>query len=146
MNIRSALVLPGRTRCLDCSMIQYYDIRKVKEFFLDAETRRNLRQGGYIKGDSDIPAPAVYPLNMSIASLMLMEFLNLFTGFKPIYWNICLDLLNLDSKDRKHLSTEDLLEEPTGQCLICEDYKATGDSENLDYFLKINRLINLPED
>lgn len=146
LKVKLSIVLPGKTRCMDCSEIKYYDIKKVREFFLDAETRRNLQRGGYIKGNNDITAPAVYPLNMHIASLMLVEFLNIFTGFKPVSWNICTDVLNLDSAERKHLDTKQYLEEPTGRCLVCEDYKAAGDSEKLDYFLYYDREIDLPGD
>lgn len=114
-------------------------------YFLDPETRKNLRQGGYIKDVDDIIAPSVYPLNMAISSFVLFEFLNLYTGFKPPYWYVYLDYLDMNSTKRKSLNTRDDKEGSAGLCFNCELYKAKGDAESLSYFTEYEREVILPE-
>ncbi len=150
LNIRMATILPGVTRCMDCSHIDYYDRQQVHHAFLDQEALKNFKARGYIKGDEESPAPSVYPLNMSIASFVLLEVLNLFTGYKPFSWNVFVDLLQMnDDSDEKSKSPKRVLttKEPEAKsdlCLNCNIYRGSGDSENLDWFTDRNRRVSLP--
>lgn len=145
LEMKLGIVIPSLTRCFDCSGIKHYDKKQAKEYFLDHETRKNLIRGGYIKNVDEIAAPAVYPLNMSISSFVLFEFLNLFTGYKKVYWNVVMNYLDLNSNNRKCLNTRDDFEPNTGKCLNCEIYKAVGDFEPLSYFMNRNHVLSLPE-
>ena len=141
---RVAIVIPGHTRCLNCSEIKYYDEKKAREYFLDLGTRESLTRSGYIENFNEIKSPAVYPLNLNVSSYILFEFLNLFTGYKPIYWNIVNDYLNMNQKTIA-LNTMDNYEPYNNSCMTCELYKATGDHEKLNYFYGRNKKIKLPD-
>jgi hypothetical protein len=142
---RLAVVIPGLTRCLNCSRIQYYDEMKARLYFLDSGTKNNLQKNGYIGNSDDITAPSVYPLNLGVSSYVLFEFLNIFTGYKSTYWNLVVDYMNLNSDIRKCLDIKQDIEQPTGNCLNCESYKGVGDYESLNYFLSQNRKFVFPE-
>ncbi len=142
--LRIGIVVPGLTRCFDCSEITYYKNEDVRQFFLDATTKSDIEKHGYIKNFPEIKAPAVYPLNMSLSSIMLLEFFNLFVGFKPLYWNVMMNYMELNSSLKKCLDVDNDYEPPTGLCLNCEVYKGRGDREPLSYFLNKNKTIELP--
>ena len=143
IKMRLGLVIPGLTRCFNCSGINYYNKSEVRNFFLDLDTRDNLMKGGYLKGAESITDPAVYPLNMAISSFLLFEFHNLFTGYKPVYWNLYLDYLNLNDNQKRCLNTIDDFEGNASSCITCDRYIGTGDNEPLSFFLKRNKKIIL---
>ncbi len=141
IKMRLGLIIPGLTRCFNCSGINYYDKNEVRKFFLDPDTRHNLKKGGYLKDVEDITDPAVYPLNMAVASFLLFEFHNLFTGYKPVYWNLYLDYMNINEHKKKSLNTIDDFEGKAKSCITCDRYIGTGDNEPLGFFLKRDKKI-----
>lgn len=87
----------------------------------------------------------MYPVNMLTSSILLMEFMNLFWGFKPVFWNTYLDYMSFSQDCHHSCDLTDNPESPVESCLFCNDYIATGDSESLDYFLSVKKEIELPE-
>jgi molybdopterin/thiamine biosynthesis adenylyltransferase len=143
---RIATVIPSVTRCLDCSDIEYYKAEDVQNKFTDNETYRNLKRNKYIQDeDNSIHAPAVYPVNMLTCSILLMEFMNLFWGFKPVFWNTYLDYLSFSREKQYSCDQEMHAESPNTSCLYCNEYIGTGDSESLEYFLGGEKEIDLPD-
>ena len=129
MNYRSAVVIPALTACLDCCGIEYYDKMQVMKNLTDVNTYSQLEKAGYISGATQIIAPAVYPLNLTISSLVLHEFMAIATGFKTVAWNIYGNLLEKGNKGWHVLDIENDLESPSKNCLFCNDYVAKGESE-----------------
>lgn len=144
IKVRLGAVIPGLTACMECSIINYYNKKQIQYSFADSISKKGLKKYGYVKDEEEIPSPSVYPQNMTIASLMLTEFHNLFTGFKPFSYNIYLDLMDLDSDSVTHLNTEKLLEEPENGCVFCSSYLGVGDYESLNGFYE-DKKIKLPE-
>lgn len=145
LDSRMGIVIPSITRCFNCSEVKCYDEEKVRLFFIDADTRNNMTEAGYIQDSEEITAPSVYPLNMMISSMVLFEFLNLFTGYKPVNWTLNVDYLNLNSEKKKYLDTINDYEQRSETCLTCNAYLGTGDSEPLNRFYNRNIKISLPD-
>lgn len=143
---RIATVIPSITSCLNCSSVEYYRPEEIHHHFTDKETYENLKRNKYIQDDDNtIHAPAVYPVNMLTCSILLMEFMNVFWGFKPVFWNTYLNY-NDFSNERQHSCDIDNHPEPIPEdCLFCNEFIGTGDSEPLDYFLNKNKEITLPD-
>ncbi len=144
IKVRLGSVIPGLTACMDCSVINYYNKKEIQYSFADSISKKGLKKYGYVKDKENIPSPSVYPQNMTIASLMLTEFHNLFTGFKSFSYNIYLDLMDLDNDSVTHLNTDKLLEEPGDGCVFCSAYLGVGDYESLEGFYE-DKEIELPE-
>lgn len=143
---RIAAVIPSVTRCMDCSEIEYYKAEDVQNKFTDNETYRNLKRNKYIQDeDNSIHAPAVYPVNMLTCSILLMEFMNLFWGFKPVFWNTYLDYLSFSKETQYSCDQEMHPESASEDCLYCNEYIGTGDSESLEYFFGGEKEIVLPD-
>jgi|GEM_PF-1025816 len=143
---RIVAVIPSVTRCLDCSEVEYYKPQDIQHHFTDGETYKNLKRNKYIQEeDTSIHAPAVYPVNMLTSSILLMEFMNLFWGFKPVFWNTYLDYMSFSQDCSHSCDLSDNPEPLVESCLFCNDYIATGDSESLDIFLSVKKEIELPE-
>jgi len=144
IDINVSLVIPGRTRCLNCSSIKHFNKNQIHQFFLDKTTRNALEKEGYIQSSEHIIDPAVYPLNMNLSSFMLFEFLNLFTGFKEPFWHIYMNHTLLNKQKSQHfLGTYNQYERNDELCLNCNDYKGKGDSESLSYYYDSNKYINI---
>src|SRR5205823_2011124 len=88
---RLGVVVPGITACLSCSQITYYDHEEVAPHLYDPQTRKQLIASGYIQDHPDMASPAVMPLNMQAASMVLTELLNLVTGFHPLARSVAMD-------------------------------------------------------
>jgi len=88
--VRVSIVLPGVTKCMDCSALKSYQEDEAMKYFLrrDKATEIKFKKRGYIQDHPEIANPAVYPQNLTLASYMLQEFMNVFLGFKNLYWNI----------------------------------------------------------
>jgi len=142
---RLGIILPGITRCFNCSGINFYDEADARQYFIDSNTKNSLEKRGYIKERPDIKDPSVYSLNMFVSSMVIFEFHNLFTGYKKINWNMYFDYLDLNGKYKKSLNTKDDYEAPTGKCVTCELYKSTGDFESLNFFINRNKSLILAE-
>lgn len=143
---RIAAVIPSVTRCLDCSEVEYYKPEDIHHHFTDGATYNNLKRNKYIQEEvTSIHAPAVYPVNMLTSSILLMEFMNLFWGFKPVFWNTYLDYMTFSEDCHHSCDLTDNPESPLESCLFCNEYLAAGDSESLDYFLRSGKKIDMPE-
>lgn len=80
LHSRVNAVIPGLTRCGHCSDIEFMP-RKIPDSFLDANTLREQREAGYVQNQSaEIPAPAIYPLNLQVVGLLMIELLNWLCG------------------------------------------------------------------
>jgi len=86
-------VLPDSDFCLHCSGM-FYVKDAMNEFLSDDERKRQENQG-YIKG-TQVTAPQVYALNMSIASQAVWLFMRMITGEE-----IDFDGIAVDAKDYK---------------------------------------------
>jgi len=142
---RMAVIIPGITACMDCSNVVYYDKKEINDYFLDATTRKTVENAGYIEDVQEEPAPAVYPLNMSISSIMLFEFMNLFSGFKPLTHNIYIDWMNI-KEGLFVVNNRDNHEGPSDTCLNCNAYHGLGDSESLSRFVNFTQAIEITEE
>ena len=135
-------VISGVTSCMDCSTFNYYSVDDVSKFFMNTQTKEHMIKQGYIKNNElAITAPAVYPLNLSVSGLMLFEFLNIFSGFKPVYANLNMDLLDLNSTKYKTTTAKDDEELKSKSCILCSDFNGSGDSESLSYFIQLDRQV-----
>ena len=136
LRCRTAVVMPGLTPCMCCSPIQYFEQRELVMAFADARTRDQLEQHGYIQAGEAPAAPAVYPLNLGVASLITTTFMALFTGVSPRYWTTTIDYSGLEHDQRIGLDMATNLEGPSDQCLICGCYLGEGDRESLASYFK----------
>jgi len=59
------LIRPDRGFCLQCG--NFFDIKEARAEFMDPEEAKRQREMGYVKGET-VPQPAVYALNMMVAS------------------------------------------------------------------------------
>ncbi len=141
---RVGIVIPGITRCFDCSGIEYYDKKEVGNFFLDITTKEEVRRAGYIIDAENINAPAVYPLNMLVSGMLLLELMNLFTGYKEGYWNIQLDFMDMNTTIKKSCGLQNEYEEPDPSCLLCHFYKGLGDFESLAKYYDFRKKMVFP--
>lgn len=80
LHSRVNAVIPGLTRCGHCSDIEFMP-RKIPDSFVDTNSLRAQREAGYVQNQSaDIPAPAIYPLNLQTVSWLMNELLNWLCG------------------------------------------------------------------
>jgi len=145
LGTRLAMVIPTYTACLDCSKIEYWDEEEMSYAFSDPYTRQEAIRRKYIDTQEEIPSPAVYPLNMLSVSMLLMEVMNLFAPYKSGFYNIYANYIGFDEPTPLAADLEKRGERADGQCLICQDYAATGDSESLkNYFSDVDHTFELP--
>jgi len=135
---RLGVVLPGVSACMDCSQIDYYDRESILRGYADPGLQEGMRKQGYLDSNNDMeeegPSPSVYPLNMMVSSLLLMEFANLFGKFRPLAVNQYLNSVNLNTPNM--ISAElDLIEDYPGKdCPNCSSVLGAGDSISLENF------------
>ncbi len=80
LHSRVNAVIPGLTRCGHCSDIEFLP-RKIPDSFVDINTLRAQREAGYVQNQStELPAPAIYPLNLQTVSWLMNELLNWICG------------------------------------------------------------------
>lgn len=80
LHSRVNVVIPGLTRCGHCSDIEFMP-RKVPDSFVEINTLLAQREAGYVQNQPvDIPAPAIYPLNLQTVSWLMVELLNWICG------------------------------------------------------------------
>jgi hypothetical protein len=129
VSMRLGVVIPSVTTCMHCGFIEYYDEREVFLDFASEGMRETLKRGGYIKNNESIPNPAVYPQNMIVSGFLLLEFINMISGYKPVYHNVYLDY-----SDGKMTASEYLRARREGRCgcLDCGYYLGRADSVALD--------------
>jgi ThiF family protein len=127
---RLAVVVPGITACLSCSRIKYYDHKEITPHLYDPQTRRRLIASGYFQDHPEVASPAVMPLNMQAALMLLTELHNLVTGFHPLGRCMVIDLLHPNNKTIRY-DSGNLPEGPSPDCLNCAGFLGTGDSEPL---------------
>jgi hypothetical protein len=127
---RLGVVVPGITACLSCSRIKYYDHKDIAPHLYDPQTRRRLIASGYIQDHPEVASPAVMPLNMQAALMLLTELHNLVTGFHPLGRCVVIDLLHPNNKTIRY-DSGNLLEGPSSDCLTCAGFLGKGDSEPL---------------
>ena len=127
---RLGVVVPGTTACLDCSQIRYYDHEEIAPHLYDPQTRKQLIALGYIQDHPEVASPAVLPLNMIAASMLLIEALNLVTGFHPLARSVAMDYLH-PNRVTIRSDSDNFPEGPSSDCLTCTGYLGTGDSEPL---------------
>jgi len=128
---RAAIIIPSITTCMDCSFIKYYDFKDV--YFATAPDiiKNEIKKAGYITGNADIVNPAVYPQNLAVSGLILMEFMNIITGYKPLYNNVFLDYSKLGEKQVLASKYYELRQENRKEgCMNCDEYLGKGDSLN----------------
>ncbi len=123
---RNVVVIPGLTECFDCNDNIFYDKAKVSyEFnnYLKEEAERRK----YIQG-ADIKSPSVYAINMLTVSTLLLEFMNIFIGYKKqLYWNVMIDYMALTQEAPRAYEYRT----PSTQCINCNDRLAKGDQEQI---------------
>ena len=86
-------ILPDSGFCLHCAGM--FDIAKAMNEFLSDEERKRQEDQGYIRG-TNINAPQVYALNMSVASQAVWMFMRMVSGEE-----IDFDGIAIDAKDFK---------------------------------------------
>lgn len=80
LHSRVNAVIPGLTRCGHCSDIEFMP-RKIPDSFVDTNTLRAQREAGYMQNQpAELPAPAIYPLNLQTVSWLMSELLNWLCG------------------------------------------------------------------
>ena len=80
LHSRVSVVIPGLTPCGHCSDIEFFP-RKIPQAFVDVQTLNAQRAAGYVQDQpADLPAPAIYPLNLQTVSWLMNELLNWICG------------------------------------------------------------------
>jgi molybdopterin/thiamine biosynthesis adenylyltransferase len=142
---RLGVVVPGTTACLSCSQIAYYDHEEIAPHLYDPQTRKQLIASGYIQDHPEVASPAVMPLNMLAASMVLTELLNLVTGFHPLARSVAMDSLH-PNRTTVRSDTDNFPEGPSSDCLACAGFLGAGDSEPLPTVAhgKLKKIFPLP--
>jgi molybdopterin/thiamine biosynthesis adenylyltransferase len=131
------IVRPGMW-CLRCYPGEIDETEVARETASDFDRKRDIRLG-YIRG-ADIPDPSVISLNMTVASLGISEFLNLFTGYKGGATYIAYYLLRTEVKNVS-------INHGNDHCPICgrDGLLGLGDRECLQDIRESGPLLSLPE-
>jgi hypothetical protein len=127
---RLAVVVPGTTACHTCSQVTYYEHKEIIPHLYDSPTRQLLIALGYIQDHPEMASPAVMPLNMLAASMVLIELHNLVTGFHPLARSVAMDYLHPNHVTLRS-DADNFPEGPSKSCLTCSGYLGKGDSEPL---------------
>ncbi|MGH9876935.1 MAG: ThiF family adenylyltransferase, partial [Nitrososphaerales archaeon] len=127
---RLAVVVPGITACMQCSSIRYWDEKELALSLYDPLTQAQLKASGYIKDHPEMEAPSVYPLNMLVTGVLLIELLNLVCGFHPLARNVAMDILH-PNRTTVRSDSDNFPEGAAKDCLNCQALIATGNSEPL---------------
>jgi hypothetical protein len=127
---RLAVVVPGITACHICSQITYYEHKEIIPHLYDSQTRSLLIALGYIQDHPEMVSPAVMPLNMLASSMVLIEVINLVTGFHPLARSVAMDYLH-PNRVTLRSDSDNFPEGPAADCLTCAGYLGAGDSEPL---------------
>ena len=131
VNVRAAIILPSITTCMDCCFIKYYDFKDVYFASAPDEIKQEMKKAGYITGNPNMINPAVYPQNLAVSSLLLMEFMNIIAGYKPLYNNLFFDYSKLGERQVIASTYLDLRDEHRKEgCLNCDEYLGKGDFLN----------------
>jgi hypothetical protein len=137
---RNVIVIPSVTQCMDCEEL-CYDIQNFSYDFLPKHIKEEAKKRKYIQTDDDIKAPSVYPINMLSVSGLLLEFMNLFMGYKDtLHQYTVIDYMNLEQIGNEKKSDEDEhniklcwnKESPSKQCITCNDYIALGEKAEIE--------------
>jgi ThiF family len=127
---RLGVVVPGTTACLSCSQITYYDHKEIAPHLYDPHTRKRLLASGYIQDHPEVASPAVMPLNMLAALMVLIELHNFVTGFHPLARSVVMDYLHPNRRTQR-CDFANFPEGPDTDCLTCAGFLGAGDSEPL---------------
>ncbi len=124
LSIRNVIVVPSITHCFSCEETYY----KKSEFtydFVSDDMKEEAKRRKYIQADIDIKSPSVYPINMLSVSTLLLEFMNLFWGYKNnLIENTYLNYITLDKGNQKIAWNK---ENPSTECIDCQDRIGLGD-------------------
>ena len=122
---RNVVVIPGFTECFNCNDF-FYDRTKINYEF-HSYLKKEAKRRKYIQG-ADVKSPSVYALNMLSVSTLLLEFMNLFTGYKEqLYWNVLVDFMNMTEEIPRAYGYQ----APSLRCIDCNDRLARGDEERV---------------
>lgn len=127
--VRVGVIIPGFTKCMDCSIIEYYDKGVIFRDLSSDKVRARLKSGGYIKDHPSVVSPSVYPQNLIVSGFILAEFINYVSHYKALYSNIYIDYCSFDHRANKNMAILDSKNDRTSNdgCLICDHYLGTGD-------------------
>jgi len=150
---QNIIIIPGYTRCFDCSVIRIYDKNIMSRTFFDNTTANFMRSEGYIKDFPEMKEPAVYHLNLFASSITLYEFHNYISHFKDLNWCTSGDISRLNNitnsiiKDTDFPSPSPLqaldsnfVEPQDKYCTNCFVYRGTGDYWSMDNFFTDNNI------
>jgi len=96
-------ILPDSGFCLHCSGM--FDIGKAMNEFLSDEEKKRQEDQGYIRG-TNINAPQVYALNMSVASQAVWMFMRMVSGEEIDFDGIAIDAKDFKSHTWKESTRE----------------------------------------
>jgi len=137
---RVAVVIPSITSCMDCCYITYYDSKDIYFHFASDVVKNQLKNAGYIKGNDKVINPAVYPQNLAVSSLLLMELMNIIAPYKPLYNNVYFDyskLYEIETPPKRIASTFiEARKQGKSFCLNCDEYLGKGDSVDVLSYVK----------
>ena len=128
MRARYFAVIPGVTRCIECTQIDLYDRDGTINAFLDAATAKARREAGYVIDMPQAETPSVYAINQRAAALLVMELLNHVCGWRPLATSIN-ESWRYGTFER--LSRDIFPEKPDPECPICSYYAGAGQTEPL---------------
>ena len=132
LKTRNVVVVPSVSQCMDCEAL-CYDVSKLSYELLPCHAKEEAKRQKYIQSDDDIKSPSVYPMNMLSVSTLLLEFMNLFMGYKEsLHQYTVVDYMNLEKigvKDDMKLCWDK--EPPKDECLTCNEYIALGDKAEI---------------
>lgn len=116
-------VLPDSDFCLHCSGM--FNVKDAMNEFLSDDERKLQENQGYIKG-TQVTAPQVYALNMSVASQAVWLFMRMITGEE-----IDFDGLAIDARNYKSYTWIESAKK-TNDCLTCGKDGIVFSGDNVD--------------
>lgn len=102
------LVQPGHGFCLKCG--NFFDLQAARVEFMDPEEAKRQRGMGYVKGEY-VPRPAVYALNMMVASWAVWMMMRYVVGEDLAFDGVSVDAVTFESRP--------WIEEKRDDCCIC---------------------------
>lgn len=128
LHSRVNVIIPGTTRCGNCSDIEFIP-RKRPDSFLDSSTLAAQRSAGYVQAStSDTPAPASYSLNQQAVSWMTQEILNFLCGWR----NVAHSIYHRGDSDRiERLDRKNYAVGPAEDCSVCSVLLGTCNEHKL---------------
>jgi len=80
---RLFISIPSVTSCMECTQLELLNRTEINHALSDHYMEGLYRGRGYLSDQTEVPTASIYALNMGASSMLLMELLNLYSGYIP---------------------------------------------------------------